>query len=144
MELVGILFSVPGAFVASVVYRYLILFASGRWPRIKPVFMLASCFVLALMITEWILLAVRGAVETRVAIGPAYYIVHSVIFFLGTPAVLNLLVLPNASKWRDRWWSSVLLCTALAFILVVQQYVVYEALYGIDGASGPFGQIDRF
>jgi hypothetical protein len=28
-------------------------------------------------------------------------------------------------------------------VLVVQQYAVSEALYGIDGVDGPFSQTDR-
>ncbi len=143
MELFGIAFSVPGAFVASAVYRRLLLLASTRWPRIKLVFMLASCLVLAAIIAEWIFLAVRGPVGTRVVMGPVYYFVHLVIFFLGVPALLNVLVLPDASTRRARFWFSVPLCTALALVLVVQQYAVSEALYGIEGTDGPFSQIDR-
>jgi hypothetical protein len=143
MELFGIVLSVPGALVASAVYRRLLLPASARWPRIKPLFIFASCLVLAAIITEWIFLAVRGAVGTRVVIGSAYYAAHLFIFFLGTPALPNVLVLADSSKRRARWWFSVPLCTTLALILVVQQYVVSEALYGIEGTDGPFSQIDR-
>jgi hypothetical protein len=64
-------------------------------------------------------------VGTRVVVGPVYYIAHLVIFFLGTPALLNVLVLPDASRWRARWWFSVPLCAALELVLVIQQYGVY-------------------
>jgi len=55
---------------------------------------------------------------------------------------MNVLVLPNSSSRRARWWITVPLCTALAFVLVVQQYAVFEVLYGVDGHGGPFSKID--
>src|SRR5437899_1852990 len=86
MELFGIAFSVPGAFVASAVYRSLLLIATARWPRIRPVFMFASYVVLAAILAEWAFLALQGAVGTRIIIGPGYYVGHLFVFFLGTPS----------------------------------------------------------
>ena len=106
-------------------------------------FIFGSSLVLAAIIAGWIFLAMRGVVGTRVVIGPAYCVAHLCIFFLGTPALLNVLVLPDSSKWHARWWFSVPLCTALALVLAVQQHAVSEALYGIEGTDGPFSQIDR-
>jgi len=143
VELFGIALSVPAAFVVSLVYRFLLLTASKRWPRIKPVFIFSSLVILAGIVAEWGFLAWRGAVGTRVLIGPVYYVGHLLIFFLGCPALINVLVLPRPSRWYARWWFTLPLCAALALVLVVQQYVVSEALYGIDGADGPFSQADR-
>jgi hypothetical protein len=143
MELFGIAFSIPGAFIASAVYRFLLLMAAPRWPLMRPIFKSASYVVLSAICAEWTFLALRGAVGTRVAIGSVYYTPHILIFFLGTPALMNILALSNTSRWHARWWFSVPLCTALAFVLVLQQYVVSEALYGIDGVDGPFSQIDH-
>jgi len=142
MELFGIVLSIPGAFIASGLYRFALLFARLRWPWIQKVFLPASCVVLTAILAEWLLLATRGSVGTRVLFGSHYYLVHLLIFFLGTPALLNVLVLPNPAKRRARWWFAVPVCTALAFILVLQQYVVSESLYGIDGNDGPFSQSD--
>jgi hypothetical protein len=143
MELFGIAFSIPGAFVAGAIYRLLLLAVANRWRWIKPLLLWASYLVLAAVLAEWIFLATRGSVGTRMLLGHAYYSVHVLIFFLGTPALMNALILPDPSSGRARWWFAVPLCTALAFVLVVQQYVVSEALYGIDGQDGPFSQIDR-
>ena len=98
MELFGIAFSIPGAFIASAVYRFLLMLAVCRWPLIRPVFKVASYIVLTGIIAEWVFLALRGAVGTRVAVGPQYYDAHVLIFFLGTPALMNLLALSNSSK----------------------------------------------
>jgi hypothetical protein len=143
MELFGIAFFNTGAFIASAVYRILLLTAVSRWPLIRPIFKSASYVALSAICAEWIFLAQRGAAGTRVAIGSVYYTLHILIFFLGAPALMNILALSNASRWSARWWLSVPLCTALAFVLVLQQYAVSEALYGIEGVDGPFSQVDH-
>jgi len=142
VELFGIVLSIPGAFIATGLYRFALLLARLRWPWIKQIFLPASYGVLAVMLAEWILLITRGAAGARVLIGSPYYPVHLLILFLGTPALLNVLVLPNPSKRRAQWWFAVPLCTLLAFILVLQQYSVSESLYGFEGHDGPFSQSD--
>ena len=69
MELLGIVFSIPVAFVMSMVY----------------------CAILANAIRrcEVALLTTLGAG----VIGPAFYVAHVVFFFLGTPALANVLLL---------------------------------------------------
>jgi hypothetical protein len=104
----------------------------------------ASSVVLAAIVAECIIVAVRGSVAAREFIGSAYYSLHVLIFLLGTPALMNILVLTDPSRRLARWWICLPLCTCPAFVLVVQQYGVFEALYGIDGTDGPFSQIDRF
>ena len=85
MELFGIAFSIPGAFVASVVYRLLLLATVARWRWIKRVFLLASHVVLTAILAEWIFLAVRGSVGTRELLGQIYYPAHLLIFFPAPP-----------------------------------------------------------
>lgn len=99
--------------------------------------------MLVAILAEWGFLSLRGSVGTRLLIGRPYYPGHLLTFFLGCPALINILVLPNPCRWHARWWFALPLCTALALVLVVQQYVVSEALYGIDGVDGPFSQTDR-
>ncbi len=142
MEIFGIILSVPGAFIASALYRHLLLMARSKWPRIAPVLTAVSWIVLAAVLAEWMLLLLRGAVGTRVLVGPVFYPAHFVAFVLGTPALINVLVLPNPCARRARSFCVVPLSTVLAFILVVQQYAVFETLYGIEGQDGPFSQID--
>jgi hypothetical protein len=90
------------------------------------------------------LLASLGVVGNGVAIGPLYYFGHTLILFLGTPALMNVLTLSNPPNRYALYWFSVPACTALAFVLVLQQYAVSEALYGIDGVAGPFSEIDGY
>ena len=89
-----------------------------------------------------VLLATIGAVRSRGAIGPAFYAVHIALFFLGTPALANALVLRKRGGMR-RWYWAVPACTLFAFALVLLQYGVSEALYGIDGMDGPFSNVIR-
>lgn len=143
MELFGIVFLIPGALIASAVYRLLLIFAVRRLPLIRPVFKMASYIVLTGVIADGMLLALSGAIGTRVAVGPLYYYVQMLTFLLGPPALMNLLVLSDPAKRHAEWWVSVPMCAVLAFVLVVQQSVVFETLYGIEGSDGPFSQIDH-
>lgn len=95
----------------------------------------ASFVVLVVFVVEIALLATVGAVRSRAAIGPLFYSAHLMVFFLGVPALANVLVLRRNVK---RWYVAVPLCTLFALVLVLMQYGVSEALFGIDGDGGPF------
>jgi hypothetical protein len=142
METIGIIFSIPEAFLAGSVYRFLLLRAQLHWTWIKPLFLAPSYAVLAGLLAEWLLLATRGAVGTRLLIGALYYPIHTLIFFLGMSVLVNVLVLPDPSRRQARWWFSLPLCTLLGFVLGLQSIAVSEALYGIDDSGGPFSQSD--
>ena len=87
---------------------------------------------------EVLLLVTVGAVRARTILGPRFYAAHVALFFLGTPALANILVLRKGAGLLSRWYTAVPLCTGFALVLVLLQYGVSEALYGIDGDNGPF------
>jgi len=138
MEMFGILFSIPVAFAASVIYSLLLIFVVKRFPRLSQAMWWASVLVLAGFLVEVILLVTLGAVRSRGALGPGFYGAHTAIFFLGTPALANLMLLRRQKSLL--LWScvTVALCTTFALGLVILQYGVSEALYGIDGDNGPY------
>jgi hypothetical protein len=76
----------------------------------------------------------------RATIGPAFFPIHSVLFFLAVPALANLLMIKKAGTILGSWPIVALLCSALSLPVVLTQYGVAEALYGVDGAGGPYGQ----
>ena len=132
METFGILFSVPAAFVASITYAAIL----GRlsFPAmVRRAVTWGSSGVLCALVAEWALLATIGALGARTALGSVFDVVHTVIFFLAVPSLVNLLVLKGGDKiWG--WWVTVgVLSGILAVPLVLTQYGVSEALYGIDG-----------
>jgi hypothetical protein len=141
MELLGIVLSIPVAFVASMLYclflaRVLLKFERpSRWLRI------VSRIVMALFAAELILLVTLGPVRSRGLFGPAFYVAHVIFFFLGTPALANLLVLRPRPGVLGTWYVAGAICTAFAFFLVLLQYTVSESLFGIDGENGPYSQI---
>jgi len=94
--------------------------------------------VLAAFAVEVGLLATLGAVRSRAAVGPGFYVAHSVLFFLGTPALAQVLVLRRRPGIPGKWYVAAILCSAFAVVLVVLQYAVSEALYGINGTDGPY------
>jgi hypothetical protein len=135
MELFGIMFSIPVAFGMSMVYCAVLAKVLRNVDRLYAILYIPSLVVLGLFLVEVVLVASLGAVSSRTIVGPASYVVHLVIFFLGTPALANVLVLrPVLCKW----YVAGLICTVFAVLLVLLQYGVSKALYGIDGINGPY------
>jgi hypothetical protein len=65
-------------------------------------------------------------------------LVHLAIFVLGTPSLANVIILRNSRATLRPWWWAVPVCTVFAVALILLQYGVSEALYGVDGTDGPF------
>jgi len=131
MEIFGIVLSIPAAFVASSVYSFLLSRVVVRTDLLRRVMWMASVGVLILFVMEVALLIAIGAVRSGALLGPGFYVAHVVIFFAGPPALANVLILRNP-RGSFRWYWAVPACTAFAFVLVLLQYGVSEALYGID------------
>ena len=138
MELFGILFSIPVAFVMSMVYCAVLAHSLRRVELLRRWLYAVSLVLLAGFLGEVLLLVTLGAVGSRALVGPAFYVAHSIFFFLGTPALANALLLPKHRPVIRRWYLAGALCTVFAFCLVLLQYGVSEALYGIDGTNGPY------
>ena len=138
MELFGILLSIPAAFVASGVYCFLLAKIVTRFDTVSHWLCWASFAVLIAFGIEVLLLLTLGAVRARAVIGPAFYLGHLAVFVLGTPALANVLILRSRPDKHFRWYWAIPLCTAFALVLVLLQYGVSEALFGIDGEDGPF------
>ena len=138
MEIFAIMFSIPAVAVATFVYSQLIA-RTGAINRGRPLaaIRLFSGVVLGLIALEMIMLLAIGTIHTRELGGSSYYSIHGVLFLGGVPSLANLIVLGNKDR-LDRFGYSVLLCTILAFVLVLMEYGVSEALFGIDGQGGPY------
>jgi hypothetical protein len=98
----------------------------SRWLRVT------SCLVLASFAGELALLVSLGSVRSRSLLGPGFYVAHVILFFLGPPALANLLVLRAQNGFFAKWYVAGALCTVFAFFLVLLQYTVSESLYGIE------------
>ena len=140
MELFGIAFSIPAAFVASVVYSFVIRWLMAKLPWLKRPALGASVTVLAGLVLEWCLLGAVGVVRGREIIGPVFYPAHLAIFLFSIPALANLLVLARPAGRLGWCLVAGVLCAALDLPVVLTQYVVTEALYGVDGSGGPYGR----
>ncbi len=138
MELLGIISSVPIAFTCSMLYCLLAAKVISESQRLGYVFKFASIFVLAAFVFEIVLLITLGSVRSRGLFGPAFYVTHVTLFFLGPPALANVLILRTRPQKSGQWYVAGFLCTVFAFILVLLQYTVSESLYGIDGEGGPY------
>ena len=138
MENFAIAFSVPAAFVLSTIYCALLTKVVRRFDRLRRFLYSSSLIGLGLFLVELALVASLGAVRSRAIIGPSFYVAHVAFFFLGTPALANALVLRGRGPFMGRQYVTVVVCTVFALFLVLTQYYVSEALYGVDGTNGPF------
>jgi len=132
MELVGLALSIPAAFVISALYSLLISRVVLKFECPIPYLRAASYFVLASFGVELLLLITFGPVRSRDLLGRGFWAAHLGIFFLGPPALANLLVLRRRRARSFTWCQAALVCTMFAFVLVVIQYSVSESLYGIQ------------
>jgi hypothetical protein len=142
MEIFGILFSIPAAFVASGLYCLFLHRFVGKSEATQRTLRRASYLILLLLGAEVILLMNLGAVRSRDLLGHGFFVAHLVCFFLGPPALMNLLVLRPINHFSSRWYVACTLATIFAFLLVLLQYSVSEALFGIDGGSPYSRSID--
>ncbi len=140
MEIFGIVLSIPAAFVASMLYCLLLIKFVSNADRVSRWLRFASRIVLVLFSVELLLLITLGAVRSRGLLGPGFYVAHVFFFFFGTPALANLLVLRPRRGFSSKWYVATVLCTVFAFFLVLLQYGVSEALYGVDGENGPYNK----
>jgi hypothetical protein len=162
MEMFGIIFSVPVAFTMSMVYCALLAKLMRKFERVHRAIRrdkgtlygfkgrargadlvrsrvyAASLVILGCFLIELVLLFKLGAVRSRVLLGPGFYGAHLVLFFLGAPALANVLILRERGRFVTRWYLAAIICTLLAFFLVILQYSVSEALPGLEGNSGPY------
>jgi hypothetical protein len=129
MELLGIFLSVPVALVISALYS---LLAEKIVKKSKPAcsfFRILSAIVLATFLAEVVMLIFLGTIRSHNILGSSFYTIHLIIFFLGSPALANILILRNNGF---RWYTAAALCTVFAFCLVLLQYSVSESLFGIE------------
>jgi len=139
LESLGIILSVPAAFLASLAYCRMIALLLGRWPWLRRPLGRASFAVLCAFGIELVLLLAFGPLRCRAAIGPAFFVGHIALFLLTIPALANsvLLRVEARSAWQ---WRIALLCAVFALLVVDVQYTVTEALFGPDGIGGPYGR----
>jgi hypothetical protein len=163
MELFGIIFSVPVAFTMSMVYCAFLAKLMRKFERVHRAIRrdkgtlygfkarargadlmrsrvyTGSLVILGCFLIELVLLFKLGAVRSRAVLGPGFYGAHVVFFFLGAPALANVLILRERGLFVTRWYLAAIICTIVAFFLVILQYSVSEELYGFEGNPGPFG-----
>jgi hypothetical protein len=138
MENFTIMFSLPAAFLASCLYVLFLVFVVRPRSRLSLWLWWAAVPILGTLAIELLLLATLGTLRSRAVVGPAFYPVHSVLFFVCPPALANLLVLRQRRAVMLWSCTAVLCCTVFGFGSVLLQYAVSEALYGVEGDDGPY------
>ncbi len=141
MELFAIVLSIPGGLVLGLIYANTVCRIVSHYRMLSKLFIVASFIVLFALILEILLLVSLGAVNSRRMFGPAFSIMHLIVFVLGAPAIANILTLPQRMHFRGYRLVAGVAFGIFFTSLVVMQYAVSEELYGIDGDTGPFSAV---
>jgi uncharacterized membrane protein len=119
MESLGIILSVPSAFIASIVFSAILGKVTHKLPNlIYPI----------------------GPIQLQEISGNVYYPLHVVIFLLTLPALSGIMRLQKKFEKLSKWYSIGCFCAVVGLLIVLQQYVVSEAFFGVDGVGGPYGK----
>ncbi len=139
MELLGLIFAVPIAGLASAIYAWGVLRLVVPRTGLASVLRALSWLPLFVTLSELAFVGAVGPVAARSIVGPAFMAIHSA-FLVAPPALVNVLLLyRRPPSWR-RTAFAVVASWGLCFGLLLFNIVVSEALFGIDGSGGPFGR----
>jgi hypothetical protein len=136
MELFAILLSGPFLCTVGLVYAFIIGKITARLAFLVSPLLWISVLLLAASVCEFLGVCAAGPVGLRRAIGPAYYPIHLVLFTLGLPALVNLMRLQTRIPPLSKSYAIGPTCAIYGWALVLMQYAVFEALFGVDGKNG--------
>jgi hypothetical protein len=139
MELFAIMLSFPMSFLCSTIYAVIINRITKRWTILFTPLFWISFLILILLLVEVTAVIFIGALGLREAIGPPYFPIHLFLFFLALPSAVNIMKLQRIAPLFAKWYAIGSVCAFLGLGIVLLQYAVSEALYGIDGMGGPYG-----
>jgi hypothetical protein len=140
MELFGITLSVPVIFVTSIIYAFIIRKVTEKNVFLINPLLWVSAVLLVTVLLEFVGVAIVGSIKLRESIGPSFYSIHITLFFLAVPALVNIMRLQNRYPLLSRWYIIGFFCAICGLCVVLLQYVVSEALFGVDGMGGPYGK----
>jgi hypothetical protein len=139
MELFGLVLALPILVALSAGYAFFVRLVIAPRPRLAGTVRLLSLLPVVLVLAELILVASVGAVRVRQVVGPIFPALHAV-FLLIPPSLANLILLPSRSRSLLALVAAVSLSFVAGFGLILFNIAVSEALYGVDGIGGPYGQ----
>lgn len=132
MELFGIMFSVPAAFVTSAVYAVLVRrFVAGRSPFDRAL-LWVSAVIVGVWAIEFLYVVALLVSNQGNSIQLIPYSIHLVLFFLIVPSTANIVQFQKTWPFVSKWYFTAAICTFTALVAVLLQYTVSEAIFGID------------
>ncbi len=140
MESLGIILSVPSAFIASIVFSAILGKVTHKLPDLIYPLKLGFYAVLLTAVVEAIAITTIGPIQLQEISGKFYYPLHVLIFLLTLPALSGTMRLQKKFEKLTKWYSIGCFCAVVGLLIVLQQYVVSEAIFGVDGVGGPYGK----
>ncbi len=140
MENFGIILSVPGAFIASILFSAMLGKVTHKLPNLVYPLKLGSSAILLTAVAETIAVTTIGPIRLQEITERTYYPLHVVVFLLTLPALSGTMRLQNKFEKLSKWYYVGSFCAVVGLLIVLQQYVVSEAIFGVDGVGGPYGK----
>lgn len=141
MELFGLLFAVPVTLVTATVYCCLAVFVLGRLRALTRPVLFGSLVVVLCILAEIVLLGTLGATRAYARLFIGFTVIHEISFWLGPPAIANLLLLALFSRSHSRRLPKVALASLVCWLVcmgaLLGNIAVDEAIVGVD-AGVPF------
>lgn len=128
----GIIFSVPMSFACGAIYSNIVGKIILKWNNLTQLLRALSGIILALSVLEVIGVSTVGALKLREVIGIAYYPIHSILFFLTLPSLVNILKIQRRTPFLSKWYFIGFACAIIGLGIVLLQYDVSEALFGVN------------
>lgn len=135
MELIGLMLAVPATLLATCAYVAMLAGVMRFLPKIAGFVAVGSVAALGCVAVEQFYLSSFGAVETYARLGRTYAAIHLVAFFLGPPAIANLVFLAARLLKRSMWTAAIAagtLCWPASLITVGMNILIDEHIAGVD------------
>ena len=140
MESLAIAIFILGGLVAAPVFCFALVKLIRPHPLISRAILYYALALLVLFGLDLVLIGAFGAVKMREIVGSAFMPLHALLTLGSAPALASVSLL--GQKSLARWWPAVAVMSwTLGVFSIFYQYGVAEALYGIDGQGGPFGDV---
>jgi hypothetical protein len=140
MEIFGIVLSFPASFIFATIYAFVVGKIVTKWKMVSAPLLWISAVVLSLVLLEIIGVITVGILKLCETLGPIYYPTHSLLFFGTLPSTVNIMRIQRKIPILSRWYLIGGVCAMIGLGIVVLQYGVSEALYGVNGTEGPYSQ----
>ncbi len=135
MEIIGAFIIIPVVIIASYYYSKIAITAYEKKGLLAKIFRIITWVITPILFIELALLVCIGPIKAYHILSRWFYIIHYIAFLAGPAALTNIIVDGIQSKhWqiRNKVIIVSMFCIAISIILIINNVVVSELIYGVD------------